>query len=913
MSSTSKRLARHTCLYVLATLCLATAVVGAQEPDARLRVTVVDQTAGRIPEATVTVNGTEGQRAAEESRTAGVFLVSLRSGKYSVAATAAGFAPGSVDVELTPNGLTEVSIQLHLVVTEKVTVEGLRLQSLKGRILTAEDLKLLPNNETEMRYMLLELAGSRGRPGDIAIYVDGFSDFRRLPPRAAIELIQINAEPYSAEFAEPGTRRIEIITKPGSEGTFRELKSDFNDETLNATDAFATGKPALQRRSFSSYYSAPIIPNKWGFYAYAGRWEQDENAVINATVLNNLSQPVPFSAALGAPFRENNLTLNSGYALGTQVRLMTEYSRNTTAGENQGLRSGGFRLPDQAYELDNVANIGRLSLLSVLGPTTVHELRVRVADERNTSRAVSNHQAVMVLDSFMSGGNQESRLNDQSNAKLQVDTKLTRSFGRHTLNTGVQLDRLGRTVVNAADFGGTFIFGADTLRDENGVPIGNGDSQLGEITPLENYVRTLTGAPGAAPTMFTITRGDPRAALAQWEFAAYAQSDWRPSDHLTLSYGLRYEAQTNLNDRLNLAPRFGFAWSPGGDKGLIRAGAGVFYDRVDLSLTLDPLRLEKLQRFVVPRPNFFFVGPPGELGAAADQTLLRKSEDLLAPRRLMSNVSYERELAWKPFKSSLFGAVGYTWEHASRLPRLLDTNAPLLPESPRPNAEAGQLLLYDSVGRSARRELQLSLRAGFNAGSRIYTNYSLSSTRGDADSPLELPASSYNLAAEYGAAQTHERHRFFISGNVVLPRSWMLVPSFTASSGRPFNILTGLDNNSDGHLTDRPGFADAAADPDAIRTPWGLLDPTPEPGESVIPRNFGRGTAQYKFDMMIMKTVMLGKAQAHRILAVSMNVENLFNTANLRDFNGVLVSPVFGQANTAQPARRASLGFVINF
>ena len=436
MFNPSKRLALHARVFVVVSLCLAATVVAAQEPDARLRVTVLDQTGGRIPEATVTVNGTDGQRAAEESRTAGVFLVNLRSGKYSVAAAAAGFAPGSVDVELTPNGLTEVSIQLQVVVKERVTVEGLRIQSLKGRILTAEDLKLLPNNETEMRYMLLELAGSRGRPGDIAIYVDGFSDFRRLPPKAAIDLIQINAEPYSAEFAEPGTRRIEIITKPGAEGTFRELKTDFNDETLNATDAFATGKPALQRRSFSGYYSAPIIPNKWGFYAYAGRWEQDENAVINATVLNNLSQAVPFSATLGAPFRENNLTLNSGYALGNQMRLMTEYSRNTTAGENQGLRSGGFRLPEQAFELDNVANIGRLSLLSVLDPTTVHELRVRVADERNTSRAVSTDQAVTVLDSFTSGGNQDSRLNDQANASLQLDTKLTRSFGRHTVNTG---------------------------------------------------------------------------------------------------------------------------------------------------------------------------------------------------------------------------------------------------------------------------------------------------------------------------------------------------------------------------------------------------------------------------------------------------------------------------------------------
>lgn len=872
--------------------------------------TVVDQTGGKIPEAKVNVSRSDGARRLEASQGPGAFLFTLAPGAYSVSVEAEGFAPGSASVAVGEKGLTEVKIALHLAIKEVVTVQGLRLENMRGRILTAEDLKSLPSNESAMRYMLLELAGSRGRPGDVSFYVDGFSDFHRLPPKGAIELVRINAEPYSAEFSEPGTRRIEIITKPGAEGAFGEMKLDFNDETLNATEAFANGKPELQRRSFSGYYAAPIVRDKWGFYAYAGRWEQDENAVINATVLDLSPAPVAFSTTLPAPFRENNVTLNSGYALGSQRRMMVEYSRNTTAAQNQGLRTGGFRLPEQAYEIHNRSHTGRLSLLSVYGLSTLHELRIRVTGDHNLTRAISQDQAVTVLDSFTSGGNQDFRLIDESNRSLQLDTKITRSFGRLALNAGMQLDGKRRDVVNAADFGGTYVFGAGVRRDAFGVPIGDGEAT---ITPIENYLDTLLGSPGARPTLFTISRGDPRATLSQWEFAAFAQGDWQASDTLTLSYGLRYEHQTNLNDRFDLAPRFGLTWNLGG-AGLIRAGSGVFFDRVDLNLSLDLLRRDpaRLQRFVVPGPEFYFTGAPDDLGPAEDRSLLRRNPDMRSPREILSNVSYEREIPWSPFKSSLFGAVGYTHGRASRVTRLLDDNAPMSPELSRPNADAGQILRYDSLGRSSRQELQLSVRASLNADSRIFVNYALASTRSDADSAQELPANSYDLAAEYGAAQTDERHRLFVSGNVALPRFWMIVPSVTASSGRPFNIVTGLDNNGDAHLTDRPAFANAAADPDAIQTPWGLLDPSPEPGDVIIPRNYGRGTAQYRVDLMIMKIFAFPKARL-KTMSMSLNLENVFNNVNRRDFNGVLVSPVFGHANTAQPARRASLGFVVNF
>src|SRR5262245_32672104 len=47
----------------------------------------------------------------------------------------------------------------------------------------------------------------------------------------------------------------------------------------------------------------------------------------------------------------------------------------------------------------------------------------------------------------------------------------------------------------------------------------------------------------------------------QVQFGWYAQDDWRIRKSLTLSFGGRHELQTNLNDRNNLMPRAGCAWS----------------------------------------------------------------------------------------------------------------------------------------------------------------------------------------------------------------------------------------------------------------------------------------------------------------------------------------------------------------
>ncbi len=93
--------------------------------------------------------------------------------------------------------------------------------------------------------------------------------------------------------------------------------------------------------------------------------------------------------------------------------------------------------------------------------------------------------------------------------------------------------------------------------------------------------------------------------------------DWRVRPNLTLSYGLRYEMQTNIHDWADFAPRLAVAWAPAGSaknpnpKTVLRAGFGMFYDRFPLADVLLARRYNgtNQRQYVVDNPNFFSGAP----------------------------------------------------------------------------------------------------------------------------------------------------------------------------------------------------------------------------------------------------------------------------------------------------------------
>ena len=79
----------------------------------------------------------------------------------------------------------------------------------------------------------------------VTFYVDGMPLTQRLPPKDVIQSVRINANPFSAEFAEPGASRVEILTKPASEHYHGNGRIDFNDARLNSRNLFEPNRREL--------------------------------------------------------------------------------------------------------------------------------------------------------------------------------------------------------------------------------------------------------------------------------------------------------------------------------------------------------------------------------------------------------------------------------------------------------------------------------------------------------------------------------------------------------------------------------------------------------------------------------------------------------------------------------------------
>jgi carboxypeptidase family protein len=913
-------------LILLIVIC---AMAIAAQTQAELRGVIVDEFGAIVRKASVSLEDGAGRKFAGQTDDAGQFrFTGLTPGTYTLTATASGFASASEQVIIKAGGATSVNLALKVTISEQIEVKSENVgvttepdQNLSAINLSRDELASLPDDRDELLQTLRAMAGSSD---SAPIFVDGFSE-DRLPSKDSILAVKIGSNPFSPEFAGRGNNRVEIITKPGSDKLGGNVQLRFNDESLNARNAFATNRAPLQVRDFNANLTGPIIRDRWGYFIEYERERQDENAFINATILDLATMSTRlFPATALTPARDDDFTIRTNFLVTEKNTLGLWYDYEHETEENQGL-DGGFDLLERGFDNSERRHMLRASLTSLIGAGAINEMRLSLSRRIEETKARSDATAVIVLDAFSSGGNQQSLFNSESRDRLDLVDNFSLTRGKHTIKTGGRIEYARYKFLNRANFGGTFTFGSGFERDADGNVITGADGAPITITPIEQYRRALLGAPGYGPSQFSITRGDPLIALPLWEVSWFAMDDWRVSPGLTISLGARHEMETGIRDRTNISPRLSFAWAPDKDrKSAIRGGAGIFYDGLESEIIFDTALYDgvRQQQFVIDQPSFFPDIPQiFDDATMLDSALRTRSRDLDSPYIINASIGYERKLPL-----GLFASVTYNRQSGVHLLRTRNVNAPAPETGLQPTPGSGPILQYESSGRSTRHELALNVKYDLKRKLSLFGNYILSKTRSDTDSASLAPANSYNWSTEWGPASNDQRHRMVLGGSFNLPGETRFSPLIQISSGRPFNITTGRDNNGDTMFTDRPSFATPGAalgDPELIITRFGAFNPNPRPGDRIIPRNLGRGPGQTLFNLNFTKTFSFGPAEKRDQngknedprfkLTLGANVSNLLNKTNLSGFSGVLSSSRFDRPNRALGARRVVLTLKFSF
>jgi hypothetical protein len=874
----------------------------AQDNAARLRGQVTDPSGKSVPGASVSISLGSAVRQTVKSDEQGRYEIrGIVPGTYAVRATAKGFAASETPAyEVSPGAAQVLDLSLRLALaSEQVavldsanTVDVSADNNASALVLSGSDLDALSDDPDDLAADLAALAGPAAGPNGGQIFIDGFTG-GRLPPKASIREIRINQSPFSAQYDRLGYGRVEIFTKPGTEDFHGEVLFQYGSDLFNSRNPFTPVKPPYERRQWEGEATGPLGKKT----TFSGDFEirkMTEDAFINAVTLGSNYQPLPVSIGVTTPVSSTEENLKLDRQLTTNHTLSLRYTFALDSRDNQGI--GGFSLAERAYNNRDTENTVQAIETGVINPHLTNEVRFRYLRTRSRQSGQSGKPTISVLDSFTGGASPLtfSYTNDDRFEGVNVTSLV---HGAHLFRFGARVRAVHLSDQDTSNYAGTFTFSSLDAYRLTLIGLQN------KLTPAD--IR----ASGGGASQFSITGGNALAQLAQFDIGVFAQDDWRFRPNATVSYGIRYEGQSHLSDHGNVAPRIGVAWGLGpknkAPKTVIRAGAGVFYDRVSESIALDVLRRDgvRQQQFVVDSPDFYPAVPSAAQLASGlvPQSVDRVFAGLNAPRLLQTAFGLDRQLA-KPL--TVTSNFVHTWGRDQL--RMRNINAPIGGAFPYGGNQA--IYLYESDGRFRQDQWITTANLRLKKVS-LTANYTLGKAMSDTDGAGTFPADSYNLRSEWGRAGFDIRQRLQLNGTINAPLGVRLSPLLVATSGRPFNITLGRDINNDTRFTDRPTIATDLSRPSVVSTPWGIFDTAPVPGQTIIARNAGSGPAQFALNLRLQKIFTIGEpprggkgGRDPFELVFSLNARNILNHPNLGTPVGNLSSLLFGQSTSISGA-----------
>ena len=820
----------------------------------------------------------------------------------------------------------------------------------------------------------LGIGGTNGRGNTFMI--DGLDNVsivggvRSRISQEAVYEFQVNRNSFSTEQGGAPGGAINIVTRSGTNEVHGSLFGLVRNRRFQARNYFDPGKGAYTRAQSGASIGGPIERNQTFYSVTYERLDRHESQIIpllsDRSFLTSLTEsqqdlvnvlgaagPPPLRPLVGQlaaalvpanypdvvplfeensgvfPFSEERQqvltrldhTLRDGHNVFLRGNWTGLESDNTSFGELSARNRGSFRSLDES----SLA----FGDTFVISPRWVSETRLGFSYHDSGSTPYDPNGPSIDIAGFGNFGRDFFLPVRGVERVYQVRQNFIRVTGRQTLKFGADINPVRNWVRSETFLSGRFIFGeAVPLANIIDDAAGSGTSRLikgalagAGLGPLASAVDTPISALQAyalgLPTVYQQGFGNPYWLGWTNRTNYYFEDAIRISPKLLLTLGVRHELEYKTRfprDNNNLAPRAGFAWSPG-PKTVLRGGYGLFYARIEGQISyINDLLGEKQQIFQVFVPLTGLSGIRSTLtdqpvtSAEIYQTLRARgiigqreirTEDLLIhgidagpgyPLRVGFRLAEDAVNAYSQQGSlevqrQIAGyalSVGYNYNRGLHIIRPLDVNVfqAGTNEAGRPivgfrNPLMLQDNVYGSWARSYYHAMIVQLKRRFSRGFTLSAHHTWSKSideNTDYNSAFE-PHLQWDARNELALSDYHRGHRFV--AHAVAQSPWKasngrnfgrnLLADLTVSgiviarSGAPFNLNAGVDTIGDRHSD--------------THRPWGLG------------RNVGTGPSYFGFDMRLARSFTLREGVSFQFIGEAFNV---LNRTNFRGVNGVV-------------------------
>jgi Carboxypeptidase regulatory-like domain len=839
---------------------------------------VADPSGALIPGAQVVITTSAGTAVSSTKADAsGAYEVhDLAPGGYIVKVSFEGFAPfQSQTIQLAAGQIKRVDIamaiemeQQNIVVTdESPTVNIEAGGNSNAVVIKGKDLDALSDDPDELSNELSALAGPSAGPNGGQIYIDGFTG-GQLPPKSAIREIRINQNPFSAEYDRLGYGRIEILTKPGTDKLHGQVFFQANDSIFN-TNPLTPDVPNYNQLQYNGTISGAINEKSSFFLSVEQRDNHGQSlynyfpVVIDPNTGLYETSPTSFSGTVANPHNRINVSPRIDLQVGAKDTLTVRYQfyYDTESGS-----LNNTQLPEQSISSESTEHTFQVSDSHIINDRMVNETRFEYRRAMQNDTPLSTTPEIKVTGNFTGGGAVSQTEHDhQDHYELQNFT--TMSVRSHAIKFGAWLRDTRDANTSYASRNGLLTFSGNGYTDTlDKLAAGQNLNTVG--SDIVNVVI------GAGRTDYTAN---------VFDGALFFQDDWRVNPRLTLSGGVRWEAQNHIADHNDWAPRVALAYALDAHgnkppKTVVRAGYGIFYDRVQianiLASTQQAVNSGQIQVTTTSPSclngtsltNVDFSGclPPAPYNTTPESTVVQIAPNFHAPYTHQFGGSLERQVT----KTT---TATVTYLHSFGLHQVVTRNSnaylpgtyvygdPIL-TGIRPNQSLGIIDEYYPEAVYKQDQLILNVNARLSPRFGIFGFYTFSSA--NTNGAGGEVSNSYDLDQDYGRASFVSRNQVFLMGNYTGPWNIRFNPFLIARSGRPYNIVTSRDLTGDNFLNNRPAYADSSLCSSTtgqyVTSSLGCLNVQPVSGDDLVPVNLGDGPSSVAFNLRVSRSFGIG-------------------------------------------------------